>query len=78
MNAHGTVMYKGIRCTLYKTYMNDSDGPLVKITDPSDLDAAYALGFECVGYPDEVVRYISEEEYAELAKQTGAERDRYS
>ena len=48
--------------------MNDNDGPLVKVADPKDLDAAYALGFECVGYPDEVVKYLSEKEYADLVK----------
>jgi len=45
--------------------MND-DRPLVKITDPKDIDDAYALGFECIGYPDEIVRYLTEEEFAEF------------
>ena len=62
------VTYQGMKCTLHKTYTTDTDGPLVKITDPKDIDAAYALGFECVGYPDEIVKYLSKEEYAELNK----------
>ena len=68
MSKDKTVIYQGIKCTLHKTYMNDNDGPLVKVTDPKDLDAAYELGFECVGYPDEIVKYLSEEEFSELNK----------
>ena len=58
-----TVEYKGIKCDLYKSYMAEDDGPLVKILNPADIDKAYELGFECVGHPDEIVYYISEEEY---------------
>ena len=58
-----TVRYKGLKCILYETYMND-DRPLVKIISPKDIDAAYALGFECIGYPDEIVKYLTEEELA--------------
>ena len=57
------VEYKGIKCTLYKSYMTEDDGPLVKIVDSKDIDKAYELGFECVGHPTEIVKYISEEEY---------------
>ena len=60
------VIYKGLKCILYKTYMNDNDRPLVKILDPKDIDTAYSLGFECTGYPDEIVKYLSDEELAEL------------
>ncbi|WP_294476388.1 hypothetical protein [uncultured Ruminococcus sp.] len=42
-----TVRYEGLKCILYETYMND-DRPLVKIISPKDIDAAYALGFECI------------------------------
>ena len=37
------VIYKGLKCFLYETYMND-DRPLVKIIDTKDINAAYALG----------------------------------
>jgi len=60
------VIYKGLKCILYETYMND-DRSLVKITDSKDIDAAYALGFECIGYPDEIVKYLTKEELAELS-----------
>lgn len=60
-----TVTYRGLKCVLCKTYMND-DRPLVKIIDSKDIDAAYALGFECIGYPDEMVKYLTEEELVEL------------
>lgn len=60
------VVYKGLKCILYKTYMNDNDRPLVKILDPKDIDTAYSLGFECIGYPDEIVKYLSDEELAEF------------
>jgi hypothetical protein len=43
--------------------MAEDDGPLVRIINAKDIDRAYALGFKCVGYPDELVKYISEEEY---------------
>ena len=46
--------------------MAENDGPLVKILNPMDVDKAYELGFECVGHPDEIVKYISEEEYMEF------------
>ena len=59
------VIYRGLKCFLYETYMND-DRPLVKITDSKGIDAAYALGFECISYPDEIVKYLTEEELAEL------------
>ncbi|MCR5292332.1 MAG: hypothetical protein K6E28_05540 [Eubacterium sp.] len=63
-----TVEYKGIKCALYKSYMAENDGPLVKILNPMDVDKAYELGFECVGHPDEIVKYISEEEYMEFSE----------
>ena len=61
------VNYSGIKCFLYKSYMAEEDGPLVKIVDSRDIDKAYDLGFECIGYPTELVKYISEEEYLQLA-----------
>ncbi len=53
MKEQKSVVYKGIECTLYKFYMAEDDGPLVRIINAKDIDRAYALGFKCVGYPDE-------------------------
>ena len=43
--------------------MTENDGPLMKLVNSKDIDKAYALGFECVGHPTEIVKYISEDEY---------------
>jgi hypothetical protein len=57
------INYEGVECILYKSYMTENDGPLVKLVNSKDIDNAYALGFECVGHPTEIVKYISEDEY---------------
>lgn len=62
------VLYKGLKCTLHKSYLTEDDGPLVRIYSGADVRKAVELGFECAGYPDEMVEYISEEKYNDLRK----------
>ena len=57
------VVYKGMKCRLYKSYMAKDDGPLVMIESNKDIEKAYKLGFNCIGYPTEVAKYITEDEY---------------
>ncbi|WP_028508909.1 hypothetical protein [Ruminococcus sp. NK3A76] len=66
MNKHKTVMYNGMECTLYDSYLGIDSGPVVRINSPQDTDKAYALGFECVGFPDELVKPVTAEEYEQL------------
>lgn len=63
MNECKNVIYQGIPCILYYEYLKPGDGPLVKVKNSADLEKAYELGFECVGHPTEVVKYISKEEW---------------
>lgn len=62
------VIYCGMACKLLEHYMNKDDGPYVMIVNSSDIDKAYQMGFECLGYPNEIAKKISEEEYTELVK----------
>lgn len=62
------VTYKGMKCRLYDTYLAEDDGPLVKICNSKDIDKAYSLGFQGVGYPDEIVKKVTEDEYEVLCK----------
>lgn len=62
------VQYKGMRCKLFKCYLSKDDGPLVMITSSADLKKAYDMGFHSIGYPDEVAKKISEEEYNILSR----------
>ncbi len=57
------VKYKGMDCELYEHYFTGGDGPYLRIVSPDDLTKAYAEGFECMGYPDEVMKSITREEY---------------
>ena len=63
MKPYKDILYKGIPCKLYDEYMGPGDGPLVMVKYPEDIEKAYEMGFECIGHPTEVVKYISEEEY---------------
>lgn len=63
------IRYRGIECVVLKSYFSEKDGPVLRIANPKDKQKAYALGFECVGYPDEIVKYITEEEYKKLTQQ---------
>ena len=69
MKKDNIIRYCGIRCVVLKSYFLEKDGPLLRLVDPKDKQKAYALGFECVGYPDEIVKYITEEEYKKLTQQ---------
>jgi len=64
MNSEGiNVVYKGMKCRLYKSYISEDYGPLVMIVSSKDINKAYELGFECIGYPTEIAKIISENEY---------------
>ena len=60
------VIYKGIPCELIENYYVEGDGPYLRIVSYKDVDRAYALGFTCMGYPDEVMLRISKEEMEQL------------
>lgn len=63
MNENRKVIYKEIECTLFESYLADDSGPCVKIIHSEDIDKAYECGFECVGYPNEIVKYLTADEY---------------
>lgn len=60
------VIYKGMPCKLFRNYMRENDGPWVMIKFPSDIKKAYEMGFECLGYPDEIAKRITDDEYRRL------------
>lgn len=62
------VMYNGMPCRLLEYYMQEGDGPYVMIENSSDIDKAYKMGFDCLGYPTEIAKKISKEEYVELCE----------
>lgn len=57
------VIYEGIPCRLLEYYMDKNDGPYVMIINASDKDIAYEKGFVCLGYPTEMAKKITKEEY---------------
>ncbi len=61
-----TVSYRGMECTLMECYMHEGDGPWVMIINSCDIDKAYKNGFVCLGYPNEIAKRISMEEYNKL------------
>ena len=63
------IKYYGIECELYEHYFTNYDGPYLKIKSSKDLEKAYSRGFECMGYPDEVMKEITREEF-EIIKKT--------
>ena len=63
------IRYRGIKCVVLKSYFSKKDGPLLRIANPKDKQKAYALGFKCIGYPNEIVKYITKEEYKKLTQQ---------
>ena len=69
MKKDNIIRYRGIKCVVLKSYFSEKDDPLLRLVGPKDKQKAYALGFECVGYPDEIVKYITEEEYKKLTQQ---------
>lgn len=60
------VIYNGMKCRLLEYYIQKDDGPYVMIVNPSDIEKAYGMGLECLGYPTEIAKKISKEEYEEL------------
>ncbi len=75
MSSEIKVEYHGIPCILYQNYLREGDGPLVRVMHPKDSDAAYRDGFECIGYPDEVVKYLTDDEYQRLLQQFQSKTD---
>lgn len=59
------VLYEGMKCYLTKY----KDSHYVQIVEPKDKDKAYKNGFECMGYPTEIVKKITQEEYNNLIKE---------
>ena len=64
----GIVNFQGMECELYPWYMREEGTPCLRIKDPKDIQKAYDHGFECVGYPDELVKSLTKEEYENLKK----------
>lgn len=62
------VKYRGMDCELYEHYFTDDDGPYLRITSPRDIEKAYKCGFECMGYPDEVMKEISRADFDAFKK----------
>lgn len=60
--------YLGMKCKVFKSYLTEDIRPLIMITSSDDIEKAYDLGFTCIGYPTEVVKEISIEEYKSLAQ----------
>ena len=58
-----TAAYHGMKCKVYRHYLTEDSEPLVMITNPADLEKAYAMGFSCIGYPNEVAKEITVSEY---------------
>lgn len=56
------IIYKGMKCKLLRTYMGE-DCSLIMICNSYDLEKAYSMGFDCLGYPNEIAKKITEEEY---------------
>lgn len=56
------IIYEGMLCEVIDEYMAPGDGPYLKIKFPADIDKALSLGFTCMGYPDEIMKKVSEEE----------------
>ena len=69
MKKDNIIRYYGIRCVVLRSYFSEKDGSLLRLVDPKDKQKAYALGFKCIGYPNEIVKYITKEEYKKLTQQ---------
>mgnify|MGYP003289626754 CR=1 FL=1 len=62
------VTYEGMKCTLIENYFCEGDGPYIKIIESKDIDKAYKKGFECMGYPTEIMKKITQDEYQVFVK----------
>ncbi|ORX75229.1 hypothetical protein BCR32DRAFT_297016 [Anaeromyces robustus] len=60
------VYYNGMKCRMFKSYYKENDGPWLMILSSTDINKAYQLGFDCMGYPSEIAKKITEEEYNTL------------
>ncbi len=60
------IIYEDMICELIENYYKPGDGPYLKITSPADIDKAYSLGFTCMGYPNEVMKKLTREEFEKL------------
>ena len=60
------VIYKGMSCWLLE--LEESFPARVQITSPGDLSKAMQEGFNCWGYPNEIMKEVSDDEYACLTR----------
>lgn len=60
------VIYKGMSCWLLE--LEESFPARVQIISPDDLSKAMQEGFGCWGYPNEIMKEVSTEEYACLTR----------
>ena len=60
------VIYKGMSCWLLE--LEESFPARVQIISPDDLSKAMQEGFSCWGYPNEIMKGVSAEEYACLTR----------
>ena len=60
------VIYKGMSCWLLE--LEKPFPARVQIISPDDLSKAMQEGFSCWGYPNEIMKEISAEEYACLTR----------
>ena len=59
------IIYHGILCEIIEDYLCPGDGPYLKIKSAEDIGKAYGLGFNCMGYPDEIMKRVNREEIDE-------------
>lgn len=60
------VIYKGMSCWLLES--EESLPTRVQIISPDDLSKAMQEGFSCWGYPNEIMKEVSTEEFACLTR----------
>ena len=60
------VIYKGMSCWLLES--EETFPARVQITSPGDLSKAMQEGFNCGGYPNEIMKEVSDDEYACLTR----------
>ena len=63
------IRYRDIKCVVLKSYFSEKDDPVLRIVNPKDKQKAYSLGFKCMGHPNEIMKYITEEEYKKITQQ---------
>ena len=60
------VIYKGMPCWLLE--LEEPFPARVQLISPDDLSKAMQEGFSCWGYPNEIMKEVSTEEYACLTR----------